>query len=145
MTTEQPPPIIEHDGGVLIRGQALQLTYKAFFLCDCVDIAMASPPSPLLVEALRVVYRACKELQRSDLRHRSDRSPPPDPSCEGQNGDLIGAGEAAFLLGVSRRQVLRIAVNPRGGLDGVRIGRTWAFDRAAVLALKATRDGKASR
>jgi excisionase family DNA binding protein len=99
-------------------------------------------PSRDLQELARALRRA---HDASPPRHLLGDTPTAGACCEGQAaGAWCSAGEAAFLLGVSRRTVQRMAADPRGGLDAIRIGRTWALRRAPVLALAAARERKAA-
>ena len=56
----------------------------------------------------------------------------------GQDNDWLSVAEAAAELGLSERQVRRLA---REGL-GARKGREWRVPRSKVLALKQERDWK---
>ena len=77
------------------------------------------------------MYRA---YEMSPTRHEIDTAADDQPCSKSQDDDLISVGEAAVLLGLSRRSVQRLAADP-GGLSAVRIGHTWALRRSVVLAL----------
>jgi excisionase family DNA binding protein len=88
--------------------------------------------SPALLHQIRAaMFRA----GTSRPRHKDAGDPTGGPSSNGHHRDWISAGEAVSLLGLSRRHVQRLAADPRGGLGGVRVGRTWALKRSLVLAL----------
>jgi hypothetical protein len=137
---EHPPPITQIGTTVLIQGDALPVLYR----CVLAGIArhhrdgVASPP--LLHELRAQLYRATTTTM-SPARHKDAGQPQPVSGCTCQHGDdWIGAGEAAALLQLSRRQVQRMcAEHYWGGADTIRVGRTWALRRAPVLALAAER------
>ena len=54
--------------------------------------------------------------------------------------DIIGPKEAADILGVSRRHVLRLASS--GVLDAKKLGREWAISRQSVLEYKAGKEAQ---
>jgi excisionase family DNA binding protein len=84
-----------------------------------------------LQELALALFRAHMSHERHELAGPSNIQ----PGLNGQDpSDRLSVGEAAVLLGLSRRQVQRLAASP-GGLGAVRVGRTWMLDRAPVLAL----------
>ena len=74
----------------------------------------------------------------SAQRHEDDDCTPAEPSWRGHDSTYIDSAEAAELLGLSRRQVQRLA----NGLDSVRVGSIWMLRRATVLAHKARREAQ---
>ena len=122
-------------GAVVIRGQALQLVYRGLFSLRLRQHRDGIAPTPLLTEAIRVLYRACVELQMSQKRHFLASNTVAEAGCNGQDGaEPIGVSEAAVILSLSPRQVQRLAAQ-NGDLGGIRVGHAWALDRRAVLAL----------
>lgn len=88
-------------------------------------------PSGDLQELARLLYRAYTSPQRHEIASAADTP----AGLNGQDRDSwIATDEAAVLLGRSRRQVQRMARAP-GGLDSIRVGRTYAVRLSAVLAL----------
>jgi excisionase family DNA binding protein len=84
-----------------------------------------------LARALRRAHDAAMSRPRHELATPSDDP----PRWNGQDlSDRLSVADAATFLRLSRRQVQRLAKSP-GGLGAVRVGRTWALDRALVLAL----------
>ena len=127
------PLITQRDGVVVISGDAVPLLYRA-------TIALAARhhrdglASPALLHTLRAaLYGATTSPPRRKVSMAMDTS----ACCTCQDGDdWISAGEAALLLGLSRRQVQRMAAKHYwGGAGAIRVGRTWALQRAPVLAL----------
>ena len=92
-------------------------------------------PSDGLRQAAKLLYRA---YNTSPQRHELPMGTDTPAGSEGQDGELIDSAEAAELLAVSRRQAQRLAAR---GL-ATRCGQVWLFRRAAVQALKASRDRK---
>jgi hypothetical protein len=125
--------ISQHDGAVVIRGAALPLMYRATLALVAKRSRDGLRASPLLQQAVTVLYRACT---MSRERHPLAETSPPESSWRGQNGELVDSAEAAQLLGCSRRQVQRLAAN---GLAN-RCGSIWVTRRSAALALKAQRE-----
>jgi excisionase family DNA binding protein len=52
--------------------------------------------------------------------------------------DVISAQEASELLGLSKRQVTRLAES--GQIEGKLLGKQWAISKSSVLELKAQRE-----
>lgn len=78
-------------------------------------------------DELRAIVRAAVE---EALATRAANGPP--------SGEWIDTGAAAALLGVSTRQVAKLAASSRGRpalLASTRVGRLLRFRRADVLAL----------
>jgi excisionase family DNA binding protein len=126
-------PITQRDGVVIVSGAAVPLMYRAV-LALTIRHRRDGVSSPPLLHTLRtVLFRAAT----SPPRHRLAETTLAETSCDGQvPSDWCSTGEASFLLGVSRRQVQRMAAeHGRGGLDAIRVGRTWLLPRAPVLAL----------
>ena len=96
-------------------------------------------PSDDLRQIAKQLYRA----YMSPTRHEFDSAADTAAGSKRQDDDLIGVGEAAVLLGLSRRSVQRLAADP-GGLSAVRVGHTWALRRSSVLAYIAQREAAAS-
>ena len=137
-----PPPVQQIAAGVLIQGEALPLMYRAAIALIARQHRDGLAASTLLHEARTAFYRATSVSQ---ARHQVGDHAPAESCCTCQDGDLIDTGAAANLLGLSRRQVQRLAADPWGGVGGVRVGGTWALDRGAVLALATARERKAAR
>ena len=86
-------------------------------------------PSYELRQLAKMLYRAYMSPPRHELATGADTP----AGSKSQDDDLISVGEAALILGLSRRSVQRMAADP-GGLSAVRIGHTWALRRSVVLA-----------
>ncbi len=89
-----------------------------------------------LAELCMALYRVCMSQQRHQLADSTSA----ESSRNSPDSDLIDSAEASRLLNLSRRQTQRLAAS---GLDGVRVGSIWLYDRRTVTALaderKATR------
>jgi hypothetical protein len=133
------PPVVAHDGVIVVSGAAVPLLYRAV-LALAIRHRRDGVASPALLHELRtVLYRATTmSPPRHKVSHVYESS-----SCCGCQGecDWLSVGEVSSLLGVSRRQVQRMAAESsrRGGLDAI-VGRTWALRRAPALALAERRD-----
>jgi excisionase family DNA binding protein len=138
MTDPGPPPIVADHDIVIIRGDALPLLYRATIALMLRHRRDGLAPPALLHQLRATLYRAVMSLERHELPTAADDQ----PCCECQGGGgRVSVSEAAQLLQLSRRQVQRRAADHiRGGLVGVRIGRTWLLDRRAVLTLAERRD-----
>jgi excisionase family DNA binding protein len=136
-----PPPITQHGDCVTIRGAPLLAATYRTTLAGIARRRADGLPSADLQQLARELYRA-HTIATSRSRHELGAAAASASRSNGQDGaNLIGAGEAAALLRLSRRQIQRLAADRRrGGLGGVRVGRAWAFDRSAVLALSERRD-----
>jgi excisionase family DNA binding protein len=128
--------LITQDGDtVTIRGAPeLAAVYRCVLLGIQRRRADGLPTADLQALA-RALYRA--HLETSRPRRSLAETLPTTPCCDGQGVcDWLSVGEASALLGISRRQVQRMAAESsrRGGLDTIRVGRTWALKKAPVLA-----------
>ena len=124
--------VVAREGAVIVSGDAAALLYRATLALILREHRDGVAPSPLLHQLRRELYRA---TTMSPPRHRDDSRPPTESCCNGQDpSDLLSVADAAGLLRLSKRQVQRLAASP-GGLDGVRVGRTWMLAKAPVLAL----------
>ena len=134
-----PPPITQHDGVVIVSGDALGLLYRATLALAARHRrdGLASPS--LLHDVRTALYRAtttAMSAPRRELSNALDTS----ACCTCQNGDdLISVAAAARLLAMSRRQVQRLAVHDADLLGARRVGSIWALRRSAVLAYVARR------
>ena len=52
--------------------------------------------------------------------------------------DIISAQDASDILGLSKRQVIRLAES--GQIEGKLLGKQWAISKSSVLDLKAQRE-----
>jgi Helix-turn-helix domain len=85
--------------------------------------------SPAMLHTLRAeLYRATMSQQR----HQLAETLPAGSSRTCHDSAYVDSAAAAELLGLSRRSAQRLAAN---GLDAVRCGSIWLFDRGAVMAL----------
>ena len=128
--------ITQHSATVTISGAPLlAATYRAVLLGIRARRADGLPFGDLQ-ELARALYRA----HTSPERHNLDAGIETPPSCDHQQSrdDWCTTGEAASLLGLSRRSVQRMARDP-GGLDVIRVGRTYMFRSAPLLVLAAER------
>jgi excisionase family DNA binding protein len=134
-----PPPITQVGGGVVITGAPLLASVYRAVLLGIRQRRHDGLPSADLQALARVLYRAHLDAVSRSRRKVVAGAASASRSNSQDGANLIGAGEASTLLGISRRTVQRRAADPRGGLGGVRVGRAWAFDRSAVLALSERR------
>ena len=97
-------------------------------------------PSSDLPELARALRRAHDEAVAHE-RHELATAAADQPRLNGQEprDDWCSTGEASVLLGLSRRSVQRMARRDPGGLDSIRVGRTYLVRLAPVLALAAER------
>ena len=132
-----PPPVVQHDGVVVVQGDALGLLYRAIHALAIWHHHDGIAPPPLLHHLRAALYRAATSPQRHEVASAVATS-----ACSNRQGgnDLVSTGEAAALLTRSRRQVQRLAADPRGGLGAIRVGNTWLLSRSAVLARAMERD-----
>src|SRR5262245_41647639 len=130
----------EVGGAVVVQGDALPLLYRALLALAVRHRRDGITSPPLLHELRTALYRATMSPPRREACNALRSSA--CCGCQGAN-DWCTTGEAADLLRVSRRQVQRMAAEPRGGLEAIRIGGTWALRRSTVLALAQRR--KAAR
>jgi hypothetical protein len=125
--------ITQRDDSVIVSGEAAALLYRATLALILREHHDGVTPPPLLHQLRRQLYRA--SLQRHALATDSDISPCWDDqsAC-----DWCDTAEASALLGLSRRQIQRMARAP-GGLDAIRAGRVWLLRRAPLLVLATER------
>ena len=136
------PPIVARDGAVLIQGEALPLLYRAT-IALLARHRLDGIVSPTLLHTLRAeLFRATTMSPRrqKDAGHTTG-----GPCSNGQGCSAwCSTGEAAVLLGVSRRTVQRMAADcGRDGLEVIRVGGAVVLRRAPVLALAARRKAAA--
>jgi excisionase family DNA binding protein len=134
---DPPPPITQVGGGVVIRGDALPMAYRAVLHGIQRRRADGLPTADLqqLARALRRAHEMSLE------RHLLANALASSSCCGGQDpcDDWCSTGEAASLLGLSRRSVQRMAAEARR-LESIRVGRTYLLRLAPVLALAERRD-----
>ena len=65
--TDTPPPITQDGTTVVIRGEALPLLYRAVFALRLRQHRDGIAPTPLLTEAIRVLYWATTSRSRHPL------------------------------------------------------------------------------
>jgi hypothetical protein len=127
-------PVQQLGGTVTIQGAPLLAAAYRAVLLGIRQRRHDGLPSSDLQQLARALYRAHTEAA-SQTRHEVAPGGNDPPRLNGQDpSDLISVADAAGLLRLSKRQVQRLAASP-GGLDGVRVGRTWALAKAPVLAL----------
>ena len=138
--TADEPPIQQHDGAVLIQtAPMLAAAYQATLAGIRRRRADGLPAGDL--QQLARTLRRAHHAAMSGARHKDAGHTTGGPCSHCQHGDPVGVGEAALLLGVSRRQTQRLAAG-NSDLGGVRVGKTWVLDRGAVLALAAKRKAR---
>jgi hypothetical protein len=133
--------VITRDDSVTITGAPmLAMVYRSVLLGIRQHRTDGLPSSDLL--ALAKVLRRAHINAMSGSGHELADPAPGQPCCACRGGaDLIGVSEAAVILSISPRQARRLAAQV--GLGGVRIGKAWALDRSAVLALAEQRKAAA--
>ena len=123
---------VQRGDSVAIQGQPLLGAVYRAVLLGIAHRRANGVPGHDLQELARLLYRA---YNMSPQRHELDTAADTPEGLKGQDRDSwIATDEAAVLLGRSRRQVQRMARAP-GGLDSIRVGRTYAVRLSAVLAL----------
>lgn len=127
-------PVQHLANAVVLSGPALADTY--YLICAGIRYTRRNGYTPDRFRALQNTLGAAAAAAHTG--HRDD-APTPTPAHSPQE-DLIGAQEAAHMLGLSKRQVQRIARS----LDGRLAGGRWVFDRAAVAAYHAHRKDTAA-
>jgi hypothetical protein len=130
------PPAVQQVGGfVVVQGDCLQhLMASVLALMREMQRNGYAPPSAL-VDLLTKAHAA----RMSQPRHEFAGYEVVEAHSEGQDvDDWIDVAEAAEVLAVTRRQVQRLAPSLSPG-DAKRIGNSWAFRKAPVLALAAER------
>ena len=123
-----PPLITQRDGVVTVQGDALPLLYRGVIALAGRHHrdGLASPP---MLHTLRAeLFRATMSQQR----HQLAETLPAGSSRTCHDSAYVDSAAAAQFLGLSRRSAQRLAAN---GLDAVRCGSIWLFDRGAVMAL----------
>lgn len=83
---------------------------------------------PVRMRALQQALSLAAEQVRSTSAPGHHDVAPPRGGAGCSTGDEIGTTTAATVLGLSTRQVQRLAAD----LDGRRVGGRWVFDQAAV-------------
>ena len=121
--------ITQRHDSVTVSGEAAALLYRATLALILREHRDGVTPPPLLHQLRRQLYRA--SLQRHALATDSDTSPCWDDqsAC-----DWCDTAEASALLGLSRRQIQRMARAP-AGLDAIQTGRIWLLRWAPLLVL----------
>jgi hypothetical protein len=128
----EPPDVQRLGTAVLIQGSALRDLYVC--LHSGIAVMSRNGHSPALMHsAKQQVSRALMAARGHPVAETVAAKP--ISNCQGV-ADWISVAEAAIELGVSERQMRRLA---RSCQLGERIGATWTLDRGAVLALAAER------
>ena len=126
------PSVQQLGAAVLIQGDALRDLYLC--LHKGIPAVSAAGHSPVLLHIVKV------QVSRALMSARGQHIAKPIAAESDSNGQgaaaLISVAEAAAQLGVSQRQMRRLA---RSCQLGQRFGATWALNRAAVLALASER------
>jgi excisionase family DNA binding protein len=122
--------ITQQSDSVVISGRPLLGEVYRAVLNHIAHRRANGTPSDDLRQLAKMLYRA----YLSPARHGIDSAADTPAGSKGQDDDLISVGEAAHILGLSRRSVQRMCADP-GGLSAIRIGHTWALRRSVVLAL----------
>lgn len=129
------PPLQRFGGVVLVQGQAVT---DAYYLVSVGLRAVRHGTAPipgrfvLLQAALAAASAEARAVAASGQHDVAPVAPQPHSAGE----DTIGTVEAASILGLSNRQVQRLAAD----LDGRFIGGCWCFDRLAVESYAHHRD-----
>jgi len=128
------PPLQRFGGMIMEQGVAVLDTYYLLSvgLRDTRRGGAAVPGRFLLLQA--ELAAAAAEVRASATGQ--DDGAPVAPQQYSEREDTIGTAEAASILGLSNRQVQRLAAD----LDGRFIGGCWCFDRLAVQSYAAHRD-----
>jgi len=129
----KPPPVQVFPGLLLVSGPALTDLY---YLASCGIRAAARNGYP--TDRFEGIRRAIRDADVSPTRHDDVAEESLDEDSEGQDDEWIDVIAAADLLGLSRRQVQRLA---KDGL-GKRRGSSWTFSSSLVLAHKQFREGE---
>lgn len=123
-------PVQHLANAVVLSGPALADTY--YLICAGIRYTRRNGYTPDRFRALQETLGNAAAAA-AHPRHRDD-APTPE-IAHSPPDELIGAQEAAHMLGLSKRQVQRIARS----LDGRLAAGRWVFDRAAVAAYHAHR------
>lgn len=127
--------ISQRDDSVTLSGAPLlAATYRCVLLGIRARRADGLPSHDLqqLARALRRAHDVSH--QRHEVTSNLDASSCWDHQQTRDDDDWCTTGEAAILLGLSRRSVQRMARAP-GGPDAIRIGRTYLLRSAPLLVL----------
>ena len=128
MSTDPPPIQLRGDGAVLITCEAVGMLYRATLALAGRHHRDGLAPPPMLHTLRAELFRATMSQQR----HQLAETLPAGSSRTCHDSAYVDSAAAAELLGLSRRSAQRLAAN---GLDAVRCGSIWLFDRGAVMAL----------
>lgn len=121
---------------VTVSGDAVALLYRATLALAVRQHHDGVAPTPLLHELRAELYRAAMSPTRRTVDAASDGR----PSWDDQSAcDWCDVAEASVLLGLSKRQIQRMARDP-GGLEAIQVGRVWMLRRAPLLVLAERRD-----
>ena len=131
------PPVVQHDGVVIVSGDALPLLYRCTIAMTIRHHRDGVAPPPLLHALRAALYRATT----SPPRHRVAETRPPDMLPAAGTGDLIGVAEADALVAFSSTG--GAASQPGCRARRLRLGHAWVLRRAPVLALAARRKAAA--
>ena len=135
LVTEGPHVLALGGGQVLLRGLAVvdaaRLVEVAADLMRRRDGIAPPPRLQVLRRALRVEAAAVAVRGHADVRSSAELA----ESAVGSAADTLTTTAAAAVLGLSERQVRRLA----GDLGGHRAGRAWLFDSDTVAAVAAQR------
>jgi len=123
MTT--PPPVQVLTGALVVQGPALRDLY--YLVSAGIRKASRTGYSTTRFEGIR---RAVREADASCTRQGDVAEDAPWAHSTTDDETLIDTGEAAALLGVSRRTAQRLA---RKGL-GRQVAGRWLLDRSLVIA-----------
>ncbi len=128
------PDVQQLGDAVLIQGDALRALYIA--LHRAIRATSAAGHSPARLQAIQQQIHRALTTQMSDHGHPVAKSfdAQSESNCQGA-AELMSVAEAAAELGVSERQMRRLAHDL-----GQRVGASWAFNRIAVLALARARE-----
>ncbi|GJF09513.1 hypothetical protein NGTWS0302_23980 [Mycolicibacterium cyprinidarum] len=128
-------PVTVVDGALTIRGRDT-LTDLARCVLARIRLDRLNGASPArYAKLLAAIYDAMSETRHEDAETAAEQT-----HSNSQDGDdWMSTTQVALLLGVTTRQVQRQA--PK--LRAVRVGNTWVFRKAPVLALAEERKRKA--
>ena len=128
------PPLQRFGGMVMVQGVAVQDAYYLLSV-GLRDTRRGGAAVPSRFLQLQAELAAAAAEVRASATGQHDGAPvAPQPHSEGE--DNIGTAEAASILGLSNRQVQRLAAD----LDGHHVGGCWCFDRLAVESYAHHRD-----
>jgi len=128
------PPLQRFGGVVLVQGQAVTDAYYLVSVGLRARRAGGAAVPRQYLQLQAVLAAAAAEVRASATRQRDVAPVAPQPHSARE--DTIGTVEAASILGLSNRQVQRLAAD----LDGRFIGGCWCFDRLAVESYAHHRD-----